>query len=108
MNLGGIKVSSVELERVIGNHAAVQEAAAVGEQIGNEGPDRLVVFAVLRPHSDRERLREELQSRIATELNPLFKIHELITVDELPRTPSNKLMRRQLRARRAVPKQPRV
>ncbi len=36
---------------------------------------------------------------IAKKLNPLFKIHDLVTTDELPRTASNKLMRRTLRAR---------
>ncbi len=102
MNLGGIKVSSVELERVIQRHDAVREAAAVGVQSGEAGPDGLVVFVVLRPRMDRERLHEELQTQIAAELNPLFKIRELIIVDKLPRTPSNKLMRRQLRSRRAV------
>ena len=102
MNLGGIKVSSVELERIIERHDAVQEAAAVGVQIGEEGPDRLVVFVVIRPRMDRERLHEELQTHVAAELNPLFKIRELIIVDKLPRTASNKLMRRQLRSRRAV------
>ena len=98
MNLGGIKVSAVELERVIETHETVHEAAAVGVQAGDEGASLLVVFAVLRPHTERTGLCEALQARIAAELNPLFKIHELVVVDELPRTASNKLMRRQLRA----------
>ena len=97
MNLGGIKVSSVELERVIEHHEAVHEAAAVGVRVGDEGASGLVVFAVLRPDVDRTGLRQELQTRIAAELNPLFKIHELMIVDDLPRTASNKLVRRQLR-----------
>ena len=37
MNLGGIKVSSVELERVLGNHEGVQEVAAVGRPYGRRG-----------------------------------------------------------------------
>ena len=36
---------------------------------------------------------------VATELNPLFKLHDLVIVDSLPRTASNKLMRRELRTR---------
>ena len=98
MNLGGIKVSSIELERVIEQHEAVCEAAAVGVHAG-DGAGRLVVFLVLRPHTDRAGLRKALQTRIAAELNPLFKIRELVLVESLPRTASNKLMRRQLRAR---------
>jgi len=41
----------------------------------------------------------ELGERIARELNPLFRIHELRIESELPRTASNKLMRRSLRDR---------
>jgi len=101
MNLGGIKVSSVEIERVIETHDSVQEAAAIGIQRGGDGPDRLVVIAVLRPVTDRDGLRDELQARIAAELNPLFRIHEVISVDTLPRTASNKLLRRRLRSQLA-------
>ena len=99
MNLGGIKVSSVELEHVIETHEAVHEAAAVGVHAGDDGASRLVIFVVLRAHADRTGLREALQTRIAAELNPLFKIHDVAFVESLPRTASNKLVRRQLRAR---------
>jgi len=98
MNLGGIKVSSVELERVIESHPAIQEAAAVGVQSEAEGPEKLVVFVVIRSQHDDEGLRPELQQRVAVELNPLFRIDELVTLDSLPRTASNKILRRQLRA----------
>ena len=43
-------------------------------------------------------LTDELGRLIAAELNPLFKIHDVVTVESLPRTASNKLMRRSLRA----------
>ena len=99
MNLGGIKVSSVEIERVVERHEAVYDAAAVGVQDKGEGPERLVVFVTLRKNVAREQLRQELQTRIGAELNPLFRLHDLVTVEALPRTASNKLMRRELRAR---------
>ena len=98
MNLGGIKVSSLELERVIDQHSAVSESAAVAVQPGGEGAERLVVFVVLAEETDPDALTADLRRRIASELNPLFKIHRLIVVDSLPRTASNKLMRRKLRA----------
>jgi len=99
MNLGGIKVSSLELERVLEHHPAVFEAAAVAFQPEGEGAERLVVFAVLSDDADVGDLKSELGSKLASELNPLFKIHDLVIVDTLPRTASNKLMRRELRAR---------
>jgi acetyl-CoA synthetase len=97
MNLGGIKVSSLELERVLEHHPAVYEAAAVSVQLEGEGAEKLVVFAVLGDEAAKGELRNELGKTLAGELNPFFKIHELVIVDSLPRTASNKLMRRELR-----------
>ena len=57
----------------------------------------LVVFAVLKEKQDKAGLIGELKSLIAGQLNPLFKIHDLVVTEALPRTPSNKLMRRKLR-----------
>ena len=98
MNLGGIKVSSLELERVLEHHPAIYEAAAVAVQPGGEGVEELVVFAVLSDNMSEDELQRELGKRLAQELNPLFKIHDVVLVDSLPRTASNKLMRRELRA----------
>ncbi len=97
MNLGGIKVSSLELERVIERHPEIFEAAAVAVQPEGEGAEKLIVFAVLNRGGEPSALHERLGRTIASELNPLFKIHDLLIVDSLPRTASNKLMRRELR-----------
>jgi len=99
MNLGGIKISSLELERVIDHHPAVSESAAVAIQPGGEGAEKLVVFAIVTKNSDSDQLLADLRRMISKELNPLFKIHDLVIVDSLPRTASNKLMRRKLRDR---------
>ncbi len=99
MNLGGIKVGSPEIERVLDRHPAVYESAAVAIPPGGGGADRLVVFAVPRKAMNRAALGQELSRMLAKELNPLFKLHDLVLVKELPRTASNKLMRRELRAK---------
>jgi len=98
MNLGGVKVSSRELEVVLDHHPAVYEAAAVGIPPTGGGADRLVVFAVLKDDVPADDLCAELQREVSEHLNPLFRIHDLVVVDSLPRTASNKLMRRELRA----------
>lgn len=98
MNLGGIKVGSVELENCMNEHPAVSETAAVGIPPADGGADRLVVFAVLAGEP-ADNLQSELQARIKSDLNPLYRIHEVVVVDELPRTASNKVMRRELRAK---------
>ena len=39
------------------------------------------------------------QRAISKNLNPLFKVHRVLLVGELPRTASNKIMRKALQAR---------
>jgi acetyl-CoA synthetase len=100
MNLGGIKISSTELEGALEGLGGVSEVAAVAVPPVGGGPDRLVVFVVLtRETPDLAALRTAMQQRIRTRLNPLFKIHEVVSIEDLPRTSSHKVMRRSLRAR---------
>ncbi|MFQ5554586.1 MAG: AMP-binding protein [Acidimicrobiia bacterium] len=101
MNLGGIKVSSAELERSIRDVPGLAEAAAVAAPPPGGGPERLVVFAVAAPgiEPNLDAWRQEMQAAIRQTLNPLFKIHEVVAVGALPRTASHKVMRRLLRAR---------
>lgn len=116
MNLGGIKVSALELERIIDGHPAVFESAAVAAQPGGDGAEKLVVFIVPEdgsgaagPHAtgsksglyqdhDPDTLKTALQAKVSSELNPLFKIHRVVIVNELPHTASGKLVRRALRS----------
>jgi acetyl-CoA synthetase len=101
MNLGGIKVSSKEIERVLDRIDGVLESAAIAFDPPEGGPSRLVVYAISQLYraSEHGSLREAMQQAIATSLNPLFKIHDVVIVDQLPRTASNKVMRRVLRER---------
>ena len=98
MKLGGIKVSALEIEAVAAGDGRVFEAAAVAVRPGGEGAERLVLFVVPRGPVDAAALRTDLARRIHDGLNPLFKVHDLVLVESLPRTASNKLMRRVLRA----------
>jgi acetyl-CoA synthetase len=100
MNLGGVKVSSADLERAIGDIAGITECAAVSVPPSGGGPEHLVVFAVALPgvELDLDDLRYQMQQAIRTRLNPLFKVHEVIAIPALPRTASNKVMRRSLRS----------
>lgn len=98
MNLGGIKVSAVEIEEVLNRHPAILETAAISVPGDGGGPERLIVFYHPRNSTaDTEGLKKELQSLLTKELNPLFRISEIAEKKALPRTASNKLMRRELR-----------
>ena len=96
MNLGGIKVSSAELERVMNEVDGVRETAAIA-LASQGGPEELYVFSVCSCPQNSEELLKKLNQRLRNELNPLFKIKEVRIVDSLPRTASNKVMRRMLR-----------
>ncbi|KAL6893869.1 hypothetical protein ACP4OV_007967 [Aristida adscensionis] len=101
MNLGGIKTSSVEIERVC-NRAddRLLETAAVSIKPSGGGPEHLAILVVLKDRSTRcdvNLLKSKFQRAIQKNLNPLFKVNYVKVVPEFPRTASNKLLRRVLR-----------
>lgn len=119
MNLGGIKVSSVEIERVcnISSPTIISETAAIAIRPRDGGPSMLVLVVLTKPMTSgividnnttgsmlhekemefKNKVRTICQNAIKTKLNPLFHIHDVVLVSELPRTASNKIMRRVLR-----------
>jgi acetyl-CoA synthetase len=77
----------------------VDDVAAVAVPPPDGGPDRLVVFAVVDPSvASPDLLRTRMQERLRDHLNPLFRVHDVVIVDALPRTASQKVMRRVLRS----------
>jgi acetyl-CoA synthetase len=101
MNLGGIKVSSAEIERAVAGVDGLVETAAIAFDPPGGGPSLLVIYAVREPGTSRDApaLRIAMHKAISKNLNPLFKIHDVVVIDALPRTASNKVMRRVLRDR---------
>ena len=151
MNLGGIKISSVEIERVCNTTAGVHETAAIAITPPSGGPSLLLIYVVTLPSTPAPAavaaadaasmsvsdllksqvtpasttlpptastpapapasasaseipteeaiadLKKAMQMSIKTRLNPLFHIFKVIHTQALPRTASNKIMRRVLR-----------
>ena len=98
MNLGGIKVSSIQIEEVINKLDFIKESAAVAVSPKDGGPSILVVYYVENSnnYSDKEKLNFT-KNVIRKQLNPLFKVSDLIKKNILPRTASGKIMRKNLR-----------
>ncbi|KAH1114873.1 hypothetical protein J1N35_008251 [Gossypium stocksii] len=102
MNIGGIKVSSVEIERICNAvDSSVLETAAIGVPPADGGPEHLVIAVVFKDPdnstSDLNKLRISFNSAVQRNLNPLFKVSHVVALPSLPRTATNKVMRRVLR-----------
>ncbi|KAJ0618475.1 putative acetate--CoA ligase [Helianthus annuus] len=96
MNLGGIKVSSVEIERVCNSvDDRILETAAIGLTPAGGGPERLVIVVVYKDANDStpelNSLKQSLNKALQKNLNPLFKVSDVVPLASLPRTATNKV-----------------
>ena len=102
--MAGIKVASVEIENICNLTENVLETAAIAVSGNKGGPSQLVIYVVLENNVDAEEvdnakeiLKSKMQKSIKEKLNPLFRISDIVINESLPRTASNKVMRRVLR-----------
>jgi acyl-CoA synthetase (AMP-forming)/AMP-acid ligase II len=92
---GGENIAGSEVERVLYEHESVLEAAVVGRPDDRWG-EVPVAFVVLRPNSTatRDELVEHCRLQLAR-----FKVPKgIVFLDALPRNPSGKVLKRELRA----------
>ena len=91
---GGENIAGSEVERVLYEHEAVLEAAVVGRRDERWG-EVPVAYVVLRPGSvlEADELVEHCRAGLAR-----FKVPKAVFfLDELPRNPSGKVLKRELR-----------
>ncbi len=93
---GGENVFPKEVEDVLAGHEAVAEAAAIGVADEDFG-QRLCAFVALRDgqHVDEQALKDHVRSNLARYKVP----REIVFVDELPRNPTGKVLKLELRQR---------
>lgn len=101
INAGGYKVWPREVEDVLYEHPAVREAAVVGVPDEYRG-ETVKAFVSLRPGQQVEpsELVEFCKQRMAAYKYP----REVEVRDELPKTVTGKLLRRELRAQQPAPR----
>lgn len=97
MNLGGIKVSSLQIEQVVNTLDFVTESAAIGIPPIEGGPDQLIIYYVHNKEINIKNALSDIKQIVKNEINPLFKVEDVMLVEKLPRTASGKVMRRVLR-----------
>jgi len=91
---GGENIAGSEVERVLYEHGAVLEAAVVGRPHDRWG-EVPVAFVVLRP--DATATADELVEHCRAELARFKVPKEVFFLDALPRNPSGKVLKRELR-----------
>jgi len=99
MNVAGRKLGPAEVEAAALEHPAVREAACIGvpDEIKGECP---IAFVVLKDgFDDSQSLRAAITAKIAEVLGPAFRPRLVITIAELPKTQSGKVVRRLIRQR---------
>jgi len=90
----GENISGAELDRVIGNHPAVLEAAAI--PVPSElGEDEILVAVMVRPgmHVEAEEIAQWCRERLSAIKVPRY----VVFVDSLPHTPTHRVAKFKLR-----------
>jgi fatty-acyl-CoA synthase len=90
---GGENVFPAEVEDLLGQYAGVQEVAVVGVDDETYGK-RLRAYVVTSPGArlDEQQLKEHVKSNLARYKVP----REIVFIDEMPRNPAGKIVKRHL------------
>jgi acyl-CoA synthetase (AMP-forming)/AMP-acid ligase II len=101
---GGENVYPIEVEKVLLTHPQVIEASVIGVDDHQFG-QRLVGFVVLQKDAcaDSKVLKQHVREHLANYKVP----REIVTLTELPRTNTGKILRQELAQRARYPDQPR-
>jgi fatty-acyl-CoA synthase len=90
---GGENVFPAEVEELLGAHDDVQEAAAIGVDDEKFG-QRLKAFVVLRDGADLS--EDDIKGYVKENLANYKVPREVVFLDELPRNPTGKVLKREL------------
>ncbi|KAH9297200.1 hypothetical protein KI387_028882 [Taxus chinensis] len=95
----GFQVAPAELEAILVNHPAIVDAAVVPQK--NEAAGEVpVAFVVKSEETDIS--EQEIKDFVAKQVIFYKRLHKVYYVDSIPKSPSGKILRKDLRARLAV------
>lgn len=94
LNVAGRKVGPAEIEGVLTEHEAVNQAAAVGVPDETTGT-AVITYVVLEPGQEGSKaMQKELSTLVGDEHGKPFRPREILFVSDLPKTQSGKIIRR--------------
>jgi acetyl-CoA synthetase len=96
MNVAGKRLAPAEVEAVMASHPAVSEAAAVGVPDATKG-EAVWAFWVPRPDATED-VSDQLRQLVADQLGKPFAPSRVHRIPRLPKTRSQKILRRAVRA----------
>lgn len=92
----GFQVAPAEIERVLHGHPAVKDCAVFGVPEGTNG-EAIVAAVAARAPFDVDRLAADLTARVDERLASYKHLSRVVFVDDIPRLPSGKVLRRVLK-----------
>jgi len=98
INVAGHRLSTGEMEEIVGKHAMVAECAVIGRQDDLEG-QMPMGFVVLKnaENLDKEQITSELIALVRQDIGAVAAFKEVLIVARLPKTRSGKILRKTLR-----------
>jgi acetyl-CoA synthetase len=97
MNVSGHRISTIEIESALVDHAGVAEAAVCGRADATTG-QAIVAYVTLKGSEEGSvEMLEELRDHVGKKIGPIAKPANIVFTPELPKTRSGKIMRRLLR-----------
>ena len=93
----GFPVAPAEVEAVLLEHPAVKECGVVGRADASAGEIPVAFVALRDGFVDSAKLGEELCAFVADRLTHYKQPREVHFIDTVPKTPSGKILRRELR-----------
>jgi acyl-CoA synthetase (AMP-forming)/AMP-acid ligase II len=91
---GGVNIYPAEIEELLYNHPSVYDVGIIGVPDTDWG-ERIVAYVVAKPGA--EITEDHIKNYVGEKLASYKKPKEVYFVDELPYTPSGKLLKRVLR-----------
>lgn len=98
INVAGHRLSTGEMEEVLGEHPAVAESTVIGihDALKGQIPIGLVILKD-GFNGDSLALENELIERVRAKIGPIASLKQVLVVDRLPKTRSGKILRKLLR-----------
>jgi acetyl-CoA synthetase len=97
LNVAGHRLGTSEIESALVSHLDVAEAAVVGRPDEMKGQAVVAFVTLKQPRKPTPELRETLREHVAEAISAIAKPDDIRFADALPKTRSDKIMRRLLK-----------